>query len=129
VVRIALRDRYELGGEFFRWEMATAVAGALLGVESSTSPTWRVRTTPAASCGSTNRTAPCRERQLFEEGLALFASAPTVAAAKATGTAEALRRFVAECGPDDYLAIMAYLLSSAPVQAAVEAVRLSCAIG
>ena len=32
VVRINLTEAYDLGAEFFRWEMATAVAGALIGV-------------------------------------------------------------------------------------------------
>ncbi|HIB68938.1 MAG TPA: transaldolase, partial [Phycisphaerales bacterium] len=32
VVRLKLGDRYDLGGEFFRWELATTVAGALLGI-------------------------------------------------------------------------------------------------
>src|SRR4029077_18053937 len=32
VVRIALADKWDLGREFFRWEFATSVAGAVLGV-------------------------------------------------------------------------------------------------
>ncbi|HYS15672.1 MAG TPA: bifunctional transaldolase/phosoglucose isomerase [Candidatus Binatia bacterium] len=38
VVRIGLGDPYELGGEFFRWEIATAVAGAVLGVNPFDQP-------------------------------------------------------------------------------------------
>ena len=34
VVRIAVADRYHIGQEFFRWEIATAVAGAILGAQS-----------------------------------------------------------------------------------------------
>src|SRR5258708_36163207 len=32
VVRIILGDRYHIGQEFFRWEFATAVAGAVIGI-------------------------------------------------------------------------------------------------
>ena len=38
VVRIVVNDKMQLGQEFFRWEMATAVAGAVIGINRSTSP-------------------------------------------------------------------------------------------
>ena len=38
VVRLTLADRYALGGEFFRWEMATAAAGVVLGVNPFDEP-------------------------------------------------------------------------------------------
>jgi glucose-6-phosphate isomerase len=38
VTKIALRDTLDLGAEFFRWEFATAVAGALLGINSFDEP-------------------------------------------------------------------------------------------
>ncbi|MDE3266941.1 MAG: glucose-6-phosphate isomerase [Chloroflexota bacterium] len=38
VVRLELRDRYDLGAEFFRWELATAIAGAVLGIHPFDQP-------------------------------------------------------------------------------------------
>jgi transaldolase/glucose-6-phosphate isomerase len=38
VVRIDVPDPYHLGAEFFRWELATAVAGAILGVNPFDQP-------------------------------------------------------------------------------------------
>ncbi|MDX2456595.1 MAG: transaldolase, partial [Gammaproteobacteria bacterium] len=38
VVRITLDDRYTLGQEFFRWEVATAVAGSIMGVNPFDQP-------------------------------------------------------------------------------------------
>ena len=38
VVRIAVDDLYDLGGEFFRWEFATAVAGAVIGINPFDQP-------------------------------------------------------------------------------------------
>ena len=38
VVRIAVADCYHIGQEFFRWEIATAVAGAILGVNPFDQP-------------------------------------------------------------------------------------------
>ncbi|GAC1431031.1 MAG: bifunctional transaldolase/phosoglucose isomerase [Terriglobales bacterium] len=38
VVRISLGDVYDLGQEFFRWEIATAVAGSILGINAFNQP-------------------------------------------------------------------------------------------
>ena len=38
VARLDLRDKYDLGGEFYRWEFATAVAGAILGIHPFDQP-------------------------------------------------------------------------------------------
>jgi glucose-6-phosphate isomerase len=38
VVRIHLGEVYDLGQEFFRWEMATAVAGAVMGINPFDQP-------------------------------------------------------------------------------------------
>ena len=38
VVRISMADIYELGAEFFRWEIATAVAGSIIGINAFNQP-------------------------------------------------------------------------------------------
>src|SRR5207302_11054587 len=38
VVRITLPNIYNLGQEFFRWEIATAVAGSILGINAFNQP-------------------------------------------------------------------------------------------
>ena len=38
VLRISLNDRYDLGGEFFRWQFMTAVAGSVIGVNPFNQP-------------------------------------------------------------------------------------------
>ena len=38
VVRIGIADKHQIGGEFFRWEFATAVAGAVIGVNPFDQP-------------------------------------------------------------------------------------------
>ena len=38
VVRITLKDKYDLGEEFFRWEIATAVAGSIIGINAFNQP-------------------------------------------------------------------------------------------
>ena len=41
VIRIALTDPIDLGGEFVRWEVATAIAGAVLGIDPFDQPRCR----------------------------------------------------------------------------------------
>lgn len=38
VITLSLEDRYDLGGEFFRWEYATAAAGFLMGIDPFDEP-------------------------------------------------------------------------------------------
>src|SRR5262249_3113230 len=38
VVRISVAGPYNLGGEFFRWEIATAVAGSIMGINPFNQP-------------------------------------------------------------------------------------------
>ena len=38
MVRITMADIYDLGAEFFRWEIATAVAGAIIGINAFNQP-------------------------------------------------------------------------------------------
>jgi transaldolase/glucose-6-phosphate isomerase len=38
VVTLSLRDKLDLGGEFLRWEIATAIAGAVLGIDAFDQP-------------------------------------------------------------------------------------------
>jgi transaldolase/glucose-6-phosphate isomerase len=38
VVQLELNDTYDLGGEFFRWEIATATAGHILGINAFNQP-------------------------------------------------------------------------------------------
>ena len=47
---LELAEPYDLGGEFFRWEFATAVAGTCSGSTRSTSPTCRRRRTGRTRC-------------------------------------------------------------------------------
>jgi phosphoglucose isomerase-like protein len=62
--RVRLDDPYDLGAEFFRWEFATAVAGAILGINPFDQPNVQEakdRTTEILSAGSVSDTANPQE--------------------------------------------------------------------
>lgn len=116
VVRIALRDRFLLGQEFFRWEIATAVAGAIIGINPFDQPdveASKVKTRELTEqYEKTGRLPP--EQPIFEgDGVKLFTderNARALAEAGATASLESyLATHLARLGPGDYCAILAYI--------------------
>lgn len=117
VATLAVPGREALAGEFFRWEIAAAVCGAVLRVNPFDQPdveagkaAARALTAAWEAGGGPRRGRPAAE----SDGVALFADA--VAAARlrrAAGGSAALERLVsahlAGAGPGDYVALLAYL--------------------
>jgi transaldolase/glucose-6-phosphate isomerase len=121
VVTIQMDDRLDLGQEFFRWEIATATAGAILGINAFNQPNVQ------ESKDNTNRLLgvvrdggqlPEGKPALVEGALSLYAddAAPTVA--------ETLVHFLTQAGPGDYVALMAYLSETRTIDQALQAIRL-----
>jgi glucose-6-phosphate isomerase len=89
VITITLADRYDLGGEFLRWEIATAAAGAVLGINPFDEP----------------NVAEAKERtgEILRQGLPSDGRPNTSQGdAVLSGLLEAAR-------PGDYFAILAYI--------------------
>jgi len=110
VVRLNLHDRYDLGGQFFLWEMAGAVAGHLLGINPFDQPN-----VEAAKVLARRMVAEYTEKGALPSG----ESAPL--------TAEALNEFLARDPSTDsrrsYIALQAYLQPTAETDAALAALR------
>jgi transaldolase / glucose-6-phosphate isomerase len=100
VVHLRLEDRYDVGQEFFRWEFATAIAGAVLGINPFDQPN------VAESKANTKKVLAGRGK-------------PSPAA-----TAAELDRFLAGIRPGDYLAILAYLPPTPENDRRLAAIRL-----
>ncbi|HVO34114.1 MAG TPA: bifunctional transaldolase/phosoglucose isomerase [Gemmatimonadales bacterium] len=110
VVRLALKDRLDLGAEFQRWEVATALAGAWLGINPFDQPN------VAESKQNTDRVL----RQLVE------GQHPSVPAAVEPGQlGEALAAWAAGIARGDYVALLAYLPPSPEHDAALAAMRVA----
>ena len=116
MVMISVADVYNLGQEFFRWEIATAVAGSIIGinpfdqgdVEASKIAT-RKLTEEYERSGSLPAESPFFEA----EGIKLFADQENAAALK-DGVSEAslgayLRAHLKRLGDKDYFAMLAYI--------------------
>jgi glucose-6-phosphate isomerase len=103
---IKLADRYELGGQFFIWERATAVAGHILGVNPFEQPDVESAKKIAREMVRVfkNRGAlPAEQPVLVEDGISLFGDIA------APGIVEGLRRFLDPARPGDYAALLAFL--------------------
>lgn len=116
VVRIALADHYQLGQEFFRWEMAVAVAGAIIGINPFNQPDVEASKVKARELTAAYEKmgALPEEKPIFEaKGLKLFtdeSNARALHEAGAEGSLESyLQAHLGRLGAGDYFALLAYL--------------------
>src|SRR5204863_253707 len=76
VVRITVSDKMQLGQEFFRWEMATAVAGSVLGINPFDQPdveAQKVKTRELTAAYEKTGKLPPEEPFFTADGIALYA--------------------------------------------------------
>jgi len=121
VVRIVVADVYDLGQEFFRWEIATAVAGSIIGINPFNQPdveaskiATRTLTTEYEKTGS----LPAERPILADSGVNLFTDSKNAEAlAQAAGSDKSLagylRAHVNRAGAGDYFAVLAYIQMNA----------------
>ncbi|HUA19598.1 MAG TPA: bifunctional transaldolase/phosoglucose isomerase [Bryobacteraceae bacterium] len=131
VVRIALSDIYNLGQEMFRWEIATAVAGSVMGINAFNQPdveaskiATRKLTTEYEKTGS----LPAESPILSDQGVDLFTDENNAAAlASAAGgdrtLAGYLRAHLNRLNAGDYFALLGYIEMDAAHQQALQAMR------
>lgn len=92
VIQLDLRDIYDLGGQFFLWEMATAVAGHLLDIQPFDQPN-----VEAAKVLARKMIAEYKEQGVL----------PPLAFAELK--AQSLDTFLEQAEPGDYIAVQAYV--------------------
>jgi transaldolase / glucose-6-phosphate isomerase len=120
VITIQLQDLLDLGQEFFRWEIATATAGAILGINAFDQPNVQ------ESKDNTNRllTMVREQGKLPEEKPSLIQDPLKLYFAEKGATApDVLRQFLAQARPGDYLALMAYITENLVNNKALEDIR------
>ena len=131
VVRIAVADEYALGQEFFRWEIATSVAGALLGINPFDQPdveASKVATRRLTEAYEASGSLPT-ESPVFADGpLTLFADEGNAVELNAlvgvdrSATAY-LRAHFGRTRLGDYAALLAYLPMNTANQTLLQATR------
>ena len=107
VITLVLDDVYDLGGQFFLWEMATAVMGHVLGINPFDEPnvTESKNNTMRLLDQYRQKGRLPEEDPTLEEGMISLYGGPT----NAHDLLGALATFLAGTQPGDYLSIQAYL--------------------
>jgi transaldolase/glucose-6-phosphate isomerase len=130
VVRIGLADRRDLAAEFFRWEIATAVAGAVLGINPFDQPdveASKVATRRLTDAYEDAGALPDESPIVDEGGVKLFTDEANardlLARAGSPDAAAVIRAHLARLGAGDYFALLAYVDRNASHAAALETVR------
>ena len=101
-----------LGAEFFRWEIATAVAGAVLGIHPFNQPNVQESkdfTAQLTSAYEKEGTLPSEAPKLEDAGIAVFADAENTPFVVAGDFEATLKKHLGRIKPNDYVAICAYI--------------------
>jgi transaldolase/glucose-6-phosphate isomerase len=113
VIRIVVPEAMQLGQEFFRWEMATAVVGAIIGINPFDQPdveASKVKTRELTDAFEKTGALPAEKPVFTADGIAVFADAANAAALSGVETlAGALKAHLGRVGAGDYVALLAYI--------------------
>ncbi len=126
VVESCLGGPVGLGGEFFKWEAATAVAGAVLGIDPFDEPNVqesKENTARILEQFQSSGQIPAGTPRLVEAGIELYAEGAVRRNISTIRLSEALRTFLAGRQPDDYLVLLAYVDRQPANAARLEALR------
>ncbi|MCJ7659897.1 MAG: hypothetical protein MUO67_12165, partial [Anaerolineales bacterium] len=111
VVRIRLRDIYDLGGQFFLWEMATAVAGSRLGINPFDQPNVEAAKVLARDMVAEYQKIghlPELTPAFQSNGIKVYGDLPEGEADMITA-GDSLRAFLTQARPGDYISLQAYV--------------------
>jgi len=117
VIRNAFNDPIDLGAEFVRWEVATAIAGAVLGIDPFDQPN-------VEEAKELTRTVLARHEAGHPDGDADAGQEPDpLLADDAAGLTAALTAHLARRRPDAYLCLQAFNAPSPEADAAIARIR------
>lgn len=131
VVRITIADTYDLGAEFFRWEIATAVAGSIIGINAFNQPdveASKIATRNLTSEYEKTGSLPAEKPVIEDSGVKLFTDEKNAAElAKAAGgdrtLAGYLKAHLNRIKGGDYFAVLGYIQMNAEHEQALQGVR------
>lgn len=128
VIRIAVSDPIDLGAEFIRWEVATAIAGAVLGIDPFDQPNVEeakeLTRTVLARHEAGEPTIDSTPDPIAEaDGLTLHGDATVRASTGPGDLVGELARHLARRRRDAYLCLQAFVAPSAEADAAIARIR------
>ena len=131
VVRIVMKSVDHVGQEFFRFEMATAVAGAILGINPFNQPdveSAKIKTRELTAAFEKTGALPTEEPAMSSEEADIYTDDSNAAALRTAGAngdlGSWLKAHLSRIHPDDYVALLAYIERDADHIAALQDMRL-----
>jgi transaldolase/glucose-6-phosphate isomerase len=128
VVTIAVEDTYNIGQEFFRWEIATAVAGAIIGINTFNQPdveASKLATKSLTSEYEENGSLPA-EIPFFEgEGIKLFSDEKNAAALQGSSLKGVFGKHLDRLQEGDYFAVLGYISMTTAHEDALQEIRMA----
>jgi glucose-6-phosphate isomerase len=130
VIYIEVADLYEIFGQFFTWEVATAVAGSVMGINPFNQPdveSAKIETRALTAAYEQTGKLPERTAILEDRGIKLYATDAYAATLKAAAPAQTLagllRAHLNQLHAGDYFAALAYLPMFPEHEAAIQGFR------
>ncbi len=120
ILSLSIPDASSLGGQFFLWEFAIAVAGHFLRINPFDQPDvdkTKKKTHGFLEAYQKTKTMDEKKPCLSEKGVSLFSGQ------KAYTLVEGLRKFLDEAQPGDYIALQAFLPSTLAVHRRLQELR------
>jgi transaldolase / glucose-6-phosphate isomerase len=129
VVRITLPDIYSLGQEFFRWEIATATAGAIIGINAFNQPdveASKVETRKLTSEYETTGKLPAESPFFSTDSVKLYADPRNTNELKGGGDLVGfLKKHLERIKAGDYFGVLGYITMNEAHQQALQSIRLA----
>src|SRR3984893_9301818 len=122
LVTIDMADLYDLGAEFFRWEFATAVAGAALHIDPFDEPNVqesKANTNAVLAAYERTHSLPTEQPSASHGAVKVYGGEP------AESVADAVRAHLDLANRGDYVALMAYVTPDAGNEAALQELRVA----
>jgi transaldolase/glucose-6-phosphate isomerase len=126
VVRINVADKYDVGQEMFRWEIATVVAGSILGINAFNQPDVEEAKVAARSLMSyfnEKGSLPAEKPILEGDGMKLYTDEKNAKDLGAKDAASAVKAHLGRLGAGDYFAINAYVEMNEANEAVLQGIR------
>jgi glucose-6-phosphate isomerase len=131
VLRISMADTYDLGAEFFRWEIATAVAGSIIGINAFNQPdveASKIATRNLTSEYEKTGSLPAEKPVVEDGGIKLFTDEKNAAElARIAGAdkslAGCLKAHLSRINTGDYFAVLGFIQMNTEHEGKLQAIR------
>lgn len=133
VVRIAVPEIYEIGQEMLRWEIATAVAGSVIGINAFNQPdveASKIATRKLTTEYEKNGSLPAENPVLTDKGVKLYTDDKNATALKRAAGGDAtltgyLKAHLGRVKAGDYFAVLGYIQMNDANEAKLQEIRHS----